>query len=316
METWRYMGASLACGLIAVWASENMFWSAPPADLTATGWLLTWIAYALASAVALSAVAWAGCGGWRGVFLGGAILGFMVEGVLVDTMYDAFPFQLVWTPLAWHALATGLAVGGIGRMGAVWGPRRMVLAWAGVGLAAGVFALYWPLERGAMPGGWAVLGYLAGLGLAVPAGHVVLDRLGRLPRPHGAVLAVAPLLAMALWVGKTVAWPSPARLALPVMLGLTVWAMLRLGARDRVGFGAPAPVARHLLFLVAPLVACAVAVPGWALTGGLGTNIVAAVAMVPCGLGLWLWLLWGAVRRPARGWPRQDPAPPHRAPGR
>ena len=208
IETIRYIIAALALGLIAVWGSENFFWSAPPPDLTIEAWLGTWAAYAAAAAVALSAVGLTRVAGLRAVFLGGALLGFVVEGVVVDEMYAAFPFQLVWTPLAWHALITGVCVFGLGRAAAHWRLWRHLLALAGLGLFGAVFASFWPAERAAMPPGDVVFLYLAGAGFVVPLGQIVLDRIGPVPRPPLAVGLIAPGLALALWLAKSLATPS------------------------------------------------------------------------------------------------------------
>jgi hypothetical protein len=91
----KYAAVVASLGLIATWGSENFFWSAPPDDLTLLGLLITWIAYTVCVAAALSAVLMSGVRGWPALFLGGAIMGWLVEGVVVGTMYEAFPFQLV-----------------------------------------------------------------------------------------------------------------------------------------------------------------------------------------------------------------------------
>lgn len=297
METWRYIGAALAAGLIAVFASENLFWSAPLPDFWWPGWFLTWGIYAAASGVALSAVAFTGCGGWRGLFLGGAVMGMMVEGVAVDTMYDAFPLQLVWTPLAWHALLTGMAVGGLGRMAGVWPAWRLALGWVALGLMFGAWALYWPVERDDVPTARPVLAYLLVCGLAVPLGNLWLSRLARVPRPYGAVLLILPVLAAVLWGVKTALFPVPQRLALPLMLGLTVWAMARLGQRGAVvSFGPPAPLWHHALALLMPATSAAVLLALWGTGGGLPTNIIVAVATGVVSMAIWLWLMWRAAR--------------------
>lgn len=298
METLRYVGAALAAGLIAVFVSENLFWSAPRPDFWWPALLPTWGLYGAAAAVALSAVAFTGCGGWRGFFLGGAVMGFMVEGVAVDTMYDAFPLQLVWTPLAWHALLTGLAVGGLGRMAGVWPVSRLALAWVALGLLFGVWALYWPAERGDVPTAGPVLAYSLGCGLAVPAGNLWLSRLARVPRPHGAVLLAVPVAAAVLWGVKTAMFPSPVRLALPLQLGLTFWAMAGLGQRGAaVSFGPPAPPWRHALALLMPATAAGVLLAFWGVGGGLPTNIIVAVTTGVVSLAIWLWLVWRAAHK-------------------
>ena len=133
MQSTVYVGLALALGALAVWASENFFWMIPPPGITVPDFTMTVIAYAIACAVALSAVIWTGVGGLPAAFLGGAVMGYMAEGVIVGTIYqlEAFPFFLVFTPLAWHALLSGGLILGVGRLGARLGPLRMALIWAG-----------------------------------------------------------------------------------------------------------------------------------------------------------------------------------------
>lgn len=257
---------------------------------------MTWIAYALASAVVLSAVALCGIGGIRAVFLGGVLLGYLIEGVIVDELYLAFPFQLVWTPMAWHALITGVCVFGLGRAAPFWPLWRHLLALVLLGVFGATFASFWPSERGVMPPGDLVLFYLAGVAFVVPAAHLLLDRIGRVPRPPALVLLLAPMLALIVWLAKSAADPRLERLAFPLVILLTLWAMRRLGGPGPVAFGRPAPVWRHLLFPLAPAITALIAVPVWENMGALPGNIVVAVLTVSLSLGWWLFLLWRAAR--------------------
>lgn len=276
-----YLGAAAALGVIAVWGSENLFWSTPPDGFVVGELVITWLAYSVCAAAALSAVLVTGVQGWRAAFLGGAVLGWLVEGVVVGTMYDAFPLQLVWTPLAWHALVTGVVVVGLGRAAGRMQPHRRLLAWVALGLGGGIWAAYWPLERDAMPGPAATAAYLVGFGLAVPVANLALDRIGTVALPGRRVLLVAPALLLLAWVARVVLAPSPVLLALPAVLALTWWVMRRHGAGGRGGLwlGPPAPLAVHAQFLTAPVVASAVAAAvWWAAPDGLYVNIAAAVA--------------------------------------
>lgn len=261
---------------------------------------MTWIAYALASAAVLSAVGLTGIGGVRALFLGGVLMGLIVEGVVVDEMYLAFPFQLVWTPLAWHGLITGVCIVGLGRAGPHWPLWRHLAALIVLGLFGAVFASFWPVDRDTMPPGEVVLVYLAVIGLVVPLGQGVLDRIGEVPRPPLWVALIVPGLVVALWLAKTLAMPEPVRLAFPAMVAATLWAMWRLGARGPVGFGPRAALWRHLLFPLAPALTALIAVPIWENIGALEGNVVVAAITVPLSLVWWLWLLWRAGRTQPR----------------
>ena len=286
----RFIWASVALGLMAFWGSEVLFWSAPKPDFSALDVVATVVAYVLCASLALGVVVRAGVQGLTAAFLGGVITGFLVEGALVGTIYDAFPLQLVWVPVAWHGVITGGVVVGLGR---VPGARAKALVWAGLGVFGGVWALYWPLER-AMPGAVAVVAYLAGLGLLVPLGHSILDRVGEVKVAPWWAMALPALVVGAAWVWQGVASLDPLRLVLPVVLAGLVWLAFRLGDRGPLRLGAPVPVWRHGVFLLAPLVTAAIAVWGGTTLGGLPTNWPVVLGTSAVGL-IWLGrLVWRA----------------------
>jgi hypothetical protein len=297
-----YLVASLCLGWIALWASENFFWSTPDPGLRLTDLLVTWIAYSLAAGAALSAAIWARLGGWRAAFLGGALLGFQIEGAVVGTMYEAFPAQLVWTPLAWHALITGGLIFGVGRAAAALGPLRLALIWTAFGLAGAYWAQYWVTERPDLPDPMRFAVYILGLGLIVPLAHAVMDRVGHLPQPRPWVLWVAPVIAALVWLVSSVADPNPMRVVLPLLLTLILWVMWRLGQRDRpVSLGKAAPVRHHLLFLIAPALVVFLAPFGWAQGwGSLQANWVVA-GLTILGSVAWLGRLVRSAAKRAQG---------------
>jgi hypothetical protein len=297
MEGMKYLLLALLLGGLSVWASENFFWIMPPPGITPLDFVFTVIAYSIAVAVALSMVIWTGVGGVKAAFLGGAVLGYMSEGVIVGTIYQMEPpvFYLVWTPLAWHALITGAVVLGLGRVGLSAG--RRVLLWGALGLAGAFWAQYWPSERGGVPDTGLFALYLLGLGLLVPLAQVGMDRMGRMPSPSGWVLWVAPVLAALVWVAQGAGDMNPYRVVLILIMAGLLWVMRRLGQAGPVSFGPGAPVWHHLLFLIAPLIVVVLAPVGWAAGWGtLGANWVVAVVSCLVALG-WLGRLgWRAMR--------------------
>lgn len=294
-EGGAYLVACLGLGWTAVWAGENLFWTTPAPDLGIGSLILTWALYGVVAGAALSVVVWSGLRGWRAAFLGGALLGFGIEGAAVGTMYDAFPLQLIWTPLAWHALISGLGVLGGGMAlarGALW---RQVVGMAGLGVFGAVWGLYWPLEGKVLAGAAGLLAYLGLTGVGVALALGVLSRLPEI-RWGRWWLWLAPGAVVALWAVGTVAAPTPLRLVWPVMVGATVWAMGRLGSGRGALFGPPLGWGRVLVFALAPVVTVALVLPGWAWFGGVGVNIPIALGTGAVGLGLWVWLLWVAAR--------------------
>lgn len=299
MESLRYFLVSFILGLIAMWGSETFFWGFPPAELNLVEWTITYVAYSLCCAVVLSAIIWSRINGLCALFLGGALLGFLVEGVVVAQMYLIFPFQLVWTPLAWHALITGVCVFGLCRAGPHWPLWRHLLTLIALGVGGGFFALFWPLDEGRadhIPGGDVVFSYLVGTGCSVVFANVLLDRFKTLPSPPTWVTFIMPIFALIVWTATSVFDPNPVRIFWPVMVGLTLWAMRRLGRAPDISIGSPAALWRHLLFLVAPVTMLLIAVPAWENNMAIAANLVVAGVTVPLSLGWWLVLLWRARR--------------------
>ena len=296
MQSLHYLILSLVLGAVAVWASENWFWFVPPPDLTLPEFALTIVFYAVAAACALSAVILTGVRGWPAAFLGGAIVGYMSEGVIVGTIYDEFPIYLVWTPLAWHALLAGGIVFGLGRAG--WSTGRLVLLWLAFGLFGAFWGQYWTLERQILPGVGSLAIYLLASGLLVVGAQLVLDRIGELPRPPLWLLLLAPGIAGLLWLWQTVTGFVPQRLALPLVVLLILWIMRRLGLRSEGGTSLGQSGGwRHGLFLIAPLVAVAVAPPLWGLgLGTLAANWVTLIVTSLTALAALGWLIWRAGR--------------------
>jgi hypothetical protein len=291
MSVLRYVAVALCVGWIAVWSAENMFWIVPPPDLTVWKLLLTWLAYSWVAAAAVSAVMLTGATGWWAAFLGGAVLGYGIEGIIVGTIYDAFPLQLVWTPLAWHALIVGGVFVGLARM--PMQRARAVVLWTLVASGAVVWSLYWPMEREVLPTVGDLALYLVVSGLVAVGAHRALDGLWPVAGVPRAVLWIAPISLLFVWGVGMVLTMEPFRLVIWPCLAVVVWALVR--QKPGKGWAPPVSGMQAFLPLLPPVAVTLAAPPLWALTGGLGVNVAFAWTTGFFGLGL---LIWAVARRP------------------
>lgn len=290
-ETIRFLMQALALGMAGYWASEALFWGFPPVPGDPVTLAVTVLVYATVFAAVLAAAQVTRASGLPGLVLCGALFGFLIEGVVVDTMMWGVPVTLVWVPLAWHMPLTVLAAIAALRLGG----RGLWLAVPALVVAGAVNAGYFPTVRSDLPGLGAVLAYqLPFLGVAI-AGHLWLDRPGpRAEAPRWLVWGLA-LGTLGLWGLKLVADPQPKRLLVPVMIGLTLWAMRRGGraTAEAAGFG---HAGARVWWLALPTVTTVLA--GQLVRGGPGFpgNEWLAMSYGPVGLGLWVWALWRAFR--------------------
>jgi hypothetical protein len=110
MRSWLgRIAYTLLTGYILCFFSEWSFWSGRPA--LEYFWLeaiATWLVYSCFSYFFLLALSYFRLRSIWGLFLAGALYGWLGEGVFVQTMYDDFPMNISWTGLAWHSLISVL----------------------------------------------------------------------------------------------------------------------------------------------------------------------------------------------------------------
>ncbi len=106
MKTLKTIFLVLSTGYIFVYFSEHLFWAHIRTDDSFINWFSTWIAYSLMAYVFLRLVSYFRIKGIWALFLAGAVFGWLAEGVIVQTTYEALPLSISFTGLAWHALIT------------------------------------------------------------------------------------------------------------------------------------------------------------------------------------------------------------------
>ncbi len=133
----------LANGYILLFFSEMMFWG----HMALKDLPMTLLAYSMIGFVFLTAVTHFRIQDKWGLFLAGALFGWLAEGVLVQTTYEGLPLSLSLTGLSWHALLTiwlgwywlPTAI----RQGSAW---QVVQRAGATGVLFGLWLLMWQVE--------------------------------------------------------------------------------------------------------------------------------------------------------------------------
>jgi hypothetical protein len=140
----RRLCLAVVTGYIFVYYSEYMFWARPLDNVRLPDALWLLLTYSFAAYVFLTLVVTMRARSFTAIFLVGALFGWLVEGVFVQTLYSLLPFSISLTGLSWHALITILvgwyAMQWLFRVGSWW--RTLIVA-AGIGAVYGLWAIWW-----------------------------------------------------------------------------------------------------------------------------------------------------------------------------
>lgn len=294
LQRWLTVAALAAIG---VFASENLFWSAPPGPLTPLDLLLTWLAHALATTASLMALTATRASGWLAIFLSGCIYGWLVEGVIVQTVLDAFPYTMVFTGMSWHALPTVLLVALGVRLSAGWPLWRQLAYLLALSALFSLWALYWPIERAPMPDPLTVAWYLCGLGLVVPLANMTLDHLPPTPQFSRWEIGIVAGLFTLAWLIPFVTTLDLRLLAVPAAIAATLGLLyrLRLPTNSTIPTTPPGQRWRHWLFMLVPAAVTLITTLFWP-QGGLESNGIIAIATSLIAIGVYGAALVAALR--------------------
>lgn len=224
---------TLLTGYILAYFSEWMFWSGrPPAENFLLDALPTWLAYSFITFLFLSAARYFRAQNVWAVFLIGALYGWLLEGVLVQTMYDTFPLQISFTALSWHALLSVM-------FGWYMLPRllrrsRAILACILFGLALGLWSVGWWLEPdvAVAPFGQVFI-YNIAFGLLLLPAYVLHDRFDLADfNPTRIEIRGAILLLLLYFALVTLPQQPLALLVLPPLLALVLWTLRKNRQRE------------------------------------------------------------------------------------
>ncbi|NJE04695.1 hypothetical protein E3E36_00720 [Thermococcus sp. M36] len=283
----RRLVMMLSLGYILFFYSETMFWARWRPDDTFSGLIMTWLVYSVLAFFVLLMVNRFGVGDVYSVFLVGAVFGWLVEGVVVQTVYADFPFGIVWTPLAWHALISVLAgVYLAGKALGEWEGKKAALFFIFLGIFWGFWASYWKLEDGyaVSVGDFAIYVFLSILPLVV-AYMVLHASVPESFEPRGWEVGVFTAVLLFFAAFTVLAVPFSV-LILPPLIGVALYALRRLKGESFFSSYREIKTGRYLMPLLMPLFAVLTYAPF--MNVWLGVNVPVALATSTIGLGLFL----------------------------
>lgn len=296
---WKRTFGIASLGLLTFTMSESVFWGDMGVAYPGPGMLATLAVYTVVVIAALYALERLSPAGWQGVFLAGALEGWLIEGAVVNTVYEALPMSIGWTGLAWHALLSVLGAW-------VLLPRLLVSRWRWAGA----------LGLGALWGGWSTAMQLDGGRLDEPATFAVYvgittallgvglrgwlryraDHL--VPRWLGRAALILVAATYAFQVSAT-----PIALMLVPLVGGVVWLMRRASDREATPTHLTGPSSPPL----APLAVMAVAAVLVQSTIGAAVAPVVAMIVYLGTIPASMILLAHCLRRAPRTQPASEP---------
>jgi hypothetical protein len=259
---------SLAAGYVLTYFSEFAFYGqttnpglppASPGELVQLILIYSLMAYLLFSLIEHFQIR-----SFPALFLTGAAYGWMLEGMVVATLYESMPFSISFTALAWHAPVDVV-------LGLYWLPHRLAegkpgknaLYFSTLGLTWGLWVL-WPItDLGLIqsPAKFSLFSMIASFPL-LPA-YWLLGQWSSKPfQPsRWLLIPIGLLLSFSYLFNAVIPFPLGA-LLLPLLLSLCCWALSRHRRRTPSGwscsaFTAKPQVLNLLLLLLIPLNASA-----------------------------------------------------------
>ncbi len=225
MKWWHKLLISLGVGYILFFFSESMFWARFKPEDTLEGLFGTWLVYSACGFVLLMLIDRFRIDGFWALFLAGGLFGWLVEGVVVQTVYEELPYSISFTALSWHGLISVIVgVYLLRRALVLWPWWGSLLLSLGLGIVEGGWAIWWWREAPPTPP-WA---YFAFIGIGTLLLMFWMWVIGRMPSGRFSIHRRWLWIALALisLVFFLVAMLIPvAALVLPPLVLLTMAAL-------------------------------------------------------------------------------------------
>ena len=260
---WKRIALAGTAGYVLYCFSENFFWTRPTEEHVG-GYVAGWLLYTFLTSALFTVINHFRVRSVWALFLAGSVYGWLIEGVIMQTMYESFPWQLSFTALSWHALITVL-VGWCYTRRTLFEnrPGKTILLAFGLGLFYGVWSLNAWVQEG-MFTSLPVYARFATISMLLLVASYVLHHRIALPafQPGRVEVGVQVVFLGAYFIFVAIPAQPLALLILPPLLVLTGVALQRNRRRET---RADLPVSlqgrvmwwNYLLLLVVPVVAIA-----------------------------------------------------------
>ena len=308
MNWWQKILYTLAVGTPCFFLSEGFFWARWRVDFNPISSLQTWLFYCFVTYTTLVILDRFKVHDFWGIFLGGAVYGWLVEAVVVGTLYEDFPLGISFTGLAWHALLS-VAVGlyALPRILRRAKPGRITWMTAVAGVIYAIWSLWWWLENpNNINNPFLWLFYTGGMTLLSILGYWLADRFSRercftSSKTELTVLIVV-WTAFFLFVRFfSFGWGI---FVLPPLMGLTFFA-LHQGRKAVTGqetaaldaIRGPIPLGNLAVLLTMPMTAVILYAVAYLIGIPAETNILFYIILTPAGFILYLLAVVKLFRR-------------------
>ncbi len=252
-------------GLIFWLVSEGLFYGLPRSTDSAMAYAITGAIYCYSAWLFLIVVSHFNIKSLPALFLAGGFFGWMVEGVLITTLYGIpdtpFPFSIPVTGLSWHALLS-VMIGLYATRLALRNLKATFRLAAFIGVFWGLWASSWRVADPTIQvDAELFFSYSVTLIFLFITAHLLWQKTARPPLTFNKWEIRAAISITSLWfLFVTVPQRPMAVLVLPPLLALIYFALRKNKVQEEPGNILPelaekTPVSRYLSFMIVPLIA-------------------------------------------------------------
>lgn len=275
--------------------SEHLFWAHIRPGDSWKDWIIGWLAYSLIGYLFLSAIAYFRVRSFWGIFLAGALFGWLTEGVLVQTVYEDLPLSISFTGLGWHALLS-VGVGWYALRRAIHqSPFQTVWLSSLIGLIYGLWAITWWVEPEGIitPPATFLLFSLVVTAFAILAYWVLDTALPGYWKPSKGGVIAAAVLILFYFLIVTVPIDPKAVIILPLLLASVLFPLLhnrRVSDPGSLLDSTPPsiPFRNYVPLLLIPILSTGFYYLAYILEWRMHTNWLLYFVVTPLGFVLWL----------------------------